>query len=187
MKRDLLAVRALLTRRAYAPLTSSAGRLFDAVASLAGIRDRVSYEGQAAVELEALAEDVPPDINFPFELSQQVEGNPPEPVLIVDTRKLIRAVTQDSMTGVSAARIARRFHSTLVEIIARVCGHLHEETGLTSVVLGGGVFINALLTSEVCRRLGRDGFRVYRHRLVPPNDGGLSLGQVAIAAALHCD
>jgi hydrogenase maturation protein HypF len=185
LKRDLLAVQTVLSRRAYAPLTSSVGRLFDAVASLAGIRDRVSYEGQAAIELEALAEDVPPDTSYPFELSQQVEGESQEPVLIVDTRPLIKAVTQDAMTGVSAARIARRFHSTLVELIARVCGRLHEETGLASVVLSGGVFMNALLTSEVCMRLSRDGFRVYRHRVVPPNDGGLSLGQIAIAAALQ--
>jgi hydrogenase maturation protein HypF len=79
--------------------------------------------------------------------------------------------------------IARRFHSTLVEMIAAVCGQLRQASGLGAVVLSGGVFLNALLTSEVSARLGGEGFRVYRHRLVPPNDGGLSLGQLTIAAA----
>jgi hydrogenase maturation protein HypF len=84
---------------------------------------------------------------------------------------------------VSAALIARRFHSSLVELIAAVCGRLRVATGLETVILSGGVFLNALLTSEVCSRLRQDGFRVYRHHLVPPGDGGLSLGQLAVAAA----
>ena len=78
--------------------------------------------------------------------------------------------------------IARRFHSTLVEIVAQVCRRLRQQTGLEVVVLSGGVFQNALLTTEVIARLERDGFRVYRHRRVPPGDGGLSLGQLAVAA-----
>jgi hydrogenase maturation protein HypF len=157
--------------------------LFDAVAVLAGVRDRVSYEGQAAEELEGLAAGEPPDSGYPFDLAKAVEGGPPEPVLVVDTRPLIRAVTHDAESGVNPARIARRFHTTLVEIIARVCGRVRDDSGLRAVVLSGGVFLNALLTAEACDRLGRDGFRVYRHRLVPPNDGGLSLGQLAVAAA----
>ena len=73
------------------------------------------------------------------------------------------------------------FHTTVVEIVAAVCNRLREETGLSAIVLSGGVFLNALLTSEVCAMLPRHNFRVYRHRLVPPNDGGLSLGQLAVA------
>jgi len=89
----------------------------------------------------------------------------------------------DVQNGIGDKIIARRFHSTLVEIIASVCQRIRQTIGLTSVVLSGGVFMNALLTTETIAQLESDGFAVYRHRLVPPNDAGLSLGQVAIAAA----
>jgi hydrogenase maturation protein HypF len=174
----------MLERRLNSPPTSSAGRLFDAVAALAGVRDRVSYEGQAAVELEWLATPTAPDGVYPFDLQEAREGEPAEPVLVIDTRPLIRAVADDARRGTSPALIARRFHSTLVEVIAAVCGRLRRASGLEAVALSGGVFLNALVTGEVCARLQREGFRVYRQRLVPPNDGGLSLGQLAIAAAM---
>jgi hydrogenase maturation protein HypF len=175
-------IRTMLQRRLNTPMTSSAGRLFDAVAALAGVRDRVNYEGQAAIELEWLAAGEGPDGMYPFDLVEIAEGNPPESVLQVDTRPLIRDVLRDVGSGTDAARIARRFHSTVVEIIAAVCGWLRKTTGLDTVVLSGGVFLNALLTHEASARLTAEGFRVHRHRLVPPNDGGLSLGQLAIAA-----
>lgn len=166
----------MLERGLNAPPTSSAGRLFDAVASLAGVRDRVSYEGQAAVELEWLAESAGPDSSYPFELAE-VNG-----VLVADTRPLIRAAAGDRTRRIAPAVIARRFHSALVELVAAVCGRLREATGLADVALSGGVFMNALLTREAGDRLRGDGFRVHRHRLVPPGDGGLSLGQLAVAA-----
>jgi hydrogenase maturation protein HypF len=175
-------VERMLERRLNTPQTSSAGRLFDAVAALAGIRDRVSYEGQAAVELEWLATGALPDRSYPFQFDLPREGASEAP-LVVDTRPLIRVVAEEATQGVAAARIARRFHSTLVEMIAAVCACLRRETGVGAVVLSGGVFLNALLTTEVSARLRGDGFRVYRHRRVPPNDGGLSLGQLAVAAA----
>jgi hydrogenase maturation protein HypF len=176
----LRTVQRMLERRFNTPLTSSAGRLFDAVAALAGVRDRVSHEGQAAVELEGLATGVAPDRAYPFELCPPQDADGP---LVIDTRPLIRAVAEEAMEGTEAGRIARRFHSTLVEMIAAVCGRLREATGLEAVVLSGGVFLNALLTREVGVRLRGEGFCVHRHRLVPPNDGGLSLGQLAVAAA----
>lgn len=179
---EVQTVRKMLERRLNTPQTSSAGRLFDAVASLAGVRDCVNYEGQAAVELEGLAATEPPDGTYPFDLAEVQPGDSADIVLQVDTRPLIRAVVRDAAAGTTAARIARRFHSTVVEIIAAVCGRIRKAAGLDRVVLSGGVFLNALLTQEVCTRLGGDGFRVYRHRLVPPNDGGLSLGQLAVAA-----
>jgi hydrogenase maturation protein HypF len=179
----LRTVERMLERRFNAPPTSSAGRLFDAVAALAGVRDRVSYEGQAAVELEWLATGVPEDGTYPFELTELCGADAAEATLVVDPRPLVRAVAEDSRKGTGAARIARRFHSTVVEIIAAVCDRLRQATGLGAVVLSGGVFLNALLTAEASARLAGAGFRVYRHRLVPPNDGGLSLGQLAVAAA----
>jgi hydrogenase maturation protein HypF len=174
----------MLEQRFRTPLTSSAGRLFDAVASLAGVADRVSYEGQAAVELEWLASWVAETGVYPVSVEEVRNEGSDESTLVIDTRPLIVAVAEEAGRNVDASLIARRFHSTLVEMIARVCGQLRETTGLASVALSGGVFLNALLTTEVSSRLRDDGFRVYSHRLVPPNDGGLCLGQLAIAAAL---
>jgi hydrogenase maturation protein HypF len=179
---ELRNVQRMLERRLNTPQTSSMGRLFDAVAALAGVRDRVSYEGQAAVELEWLAAEAPPDRGYPFQLDPPQDGAAETP-LVIDTRPLIRAVAEEASRGTAAARIARRFHQGLVEIVAAVCGRLRRETGVGAVVLSGGVFLNALLTTGTVARLRGDGFRVYRHRLVPPNDGGLSLGQLAVAAA----
>jgi hydrogenase maturation protein HypF len=170
----------MLERRFQAPLTSSAGRLFDAVASLVGVRDHVTFEGQAAAELESLASGVPLAGAYPFAVEPLLEDRG-EPLLVIDTRPLIAAVNDDANRQTGPAIIARRFHATLVEVIADVCGKLRLTTGLNAVVLSGGVFLNALLTSEVSSRLRHDDFRVYRHQLVPPNDGGLSLGQLAIA------
>jgi hydrogenase maturation protein HypF len=165
------------------PRTSSAGRLFDAVAALAGVRESVSYEGQAAVELEWLATGAAPEEGYPFEVAESAAGSPSDATLIVDTRPLIRAVAADAVQPIEAARISRRFHSTVVEIIAAICSRIRPTTGDDTVVLSGGVFLNALLSREVSTRLVAAGFQVYRHRLVPPSDGGLSLGQLAIAAA----
>jgi hydrogenase maturation protein HypF len=172
-------VEQMVDRNVNAPRTSSAGRLFDAVAVLCGVRDRVSYEGQAAVELEWLATGVSADGTYSFELSEPAAADAP---IIVDTRPLIDAVAQEVNRGISAAVIARRFHAALADMIAHVCGRLRDSTRVNVVALSGGVFLNALLTSDVSLRLRDDGFSVYRHRLVPPNDGGLSLGQLAIAA-----
>lgn len=104
------------------------------------------------------------------------------PAWTVDSRPLIRGVATDVAQGVSAATISRRFHSTIVELIADVCRLLRASSGLSQVALTGGVFMNALLCSETESLLSADGFEVYLHRRVPANDGGLSLGQLAVAA-----
>ncbi|OWK45315.1 carbamoyltransferase HypF [Fimbriiglobus ruber] len=175
---SLRTARQLLTKRALAPLTSSAGRLFDAVAAIAGVRHRVSYEGQAAIELEGLAATAAPDESYPFEVTAGAEA------WEIDCRPLVAAVERDAARGEFAARIARRFHTTLVEIIARTCDRLRVESGLSLVALSGGVFHNGLLLGETVARLQADGFRVCRHRRVPAGDGGLCLGQLAVAAAV---
>jgi hydrogenase maturation protein HypF len=175
----------MLERRINTPSTSSAGRLFDAVASLAGLRDTVSYEGQAAIELEWLASQSPIDGTYPFAVTQSdvPDGGEPASALEIDTRPLICAVARDVQNATDPKRIARQFHSTIVEIIAATCAAIRQRTQIDAVVLSGGVFMNALVASESAARLSSDGFRVYRHVLVPPNDGGLCLGQVAIGAA----
>ena len=171
----------MLERRFNTPPTSSAGRLFDAVAALAGVRDRVSYEGQAAIELEWLADGRRAGRGLPVRRSTGEWKH----ALVVDTRPLIRAVARDATKRAPARRsIARRFHSTLVEMIAAVCGRLRRRDRAG----GRGPQRRRLPerpadARDVTNGLTADGFRVYRHRLVPPNDGGLSLGQVAVAAA----
>jgi hydrogenase maturation protein HypF len=171
------AVRQMINRRFHSPLTSSAGRLFDAVAALCGAHEVSTYEGQAAMRLEALAEQANPDVAYPFDVAPHARP------LTVDTRPLIRAVNADRLAGVEPALIARRFHSSLTEIVTSVCLGIRRSTGLSDVVLSGGVFANALLTVEVTKAMAAEGFNVYRHRTVPPGDGGLSLGQLAVAAA----
>jgi len=161
----------MLERGVNAPLTSSMGRLFDAAAAISGLRGRVSYEGQRAVELEWLATGADGEPPYPVEL----DGG------IVDTRPLIRALARDAREGLAATRIARRFHSGIVELIARTCVWLRDRGAPDSVALSGGVFMNAILLEEASQRLSALGFRVLRHRLVPPNDGGLALGQLAAA------
>ncbi|MDG3005439.1 carbamoyltransferase HypF [Paludisphaera mucosa] len=168
-------VAAMLERRINSPLTSSAGRLFDAVAALAGLRQRVRHEGQAAMELEWASAELTVDDFYPFE----VVGDSP---LTIDTRPLISAVASDVRRDVEPGRIGRRFHTTMVEMIAEVCGRIRANRGLEVVALSGGVFMNSLLLDETIGRLEREGFVVHRHRRVPPNDGGLCLGQLAIAA-----
>ncbi len=180
-KTELAALRRMIERRLNAPDTSSMGRLFDAVAALAGVRNRVQYEGQAAIELEWRARRSRDGAVYPVEFLSAGNRNSP---LIVDTRPLIGAILEEVGRGVDANVIARRFHSTVIEIVVRVCTLLRVQSGLDAVVLSGGVFQNALLTEGVLARLNLEGFRVYRHQRVPPGDGGLSLGQLAISAAL---
>ncbi len=167
----------MIERGINAPLTSSAGRLFDAVAALAGVRDTVSFEGQAAMQLEWLARDSCCEGAYPCEL-ESVDGT-----IVLDTRSLIRGIAADVRAGQAASAIAGRFHAGLADAISEVCAELRNQTGIDAVVLTGGVFLNAILTQNCTARLSAAGFRVYRHRTVPPNDGGLSLGQLAVAAA----
>jgi hydrogenase maturation protein HypF len=131
------------------------------------------------MELEWLASGSRADGSYPFAIEEAAEGESP---LRIDARPLIAEVVAEVRRGRDAAVVARRFHATVAGMVARVCSRLRERTGLGVVALSGGGFQNALLTEEVVDLLERDGFRVYRHRRVPPGDGGLSLGQLAIAA-----
>jgi hydrogenase maturation protein HypF len=157
------------------PLTSSAGRLFDAAAAVLGVRDVINYEGQAAVELEQLAD--------PAELSGYPAGISEGEQVRVAGADLIRAVVDDVRGGTEPAVIAARFHNGVADAITRTCAILRARSGLGVVALSGGVFQNLLLLGRTASRLEADGFRVLLHRRVPPNDGGISLGQVAVAAA----
>jgi hydrogenase maturation protein HypF len=158
------------------PMTSSAGRLFDAVAALAGVCRSSSYEGQPAMLLEQAAE--PGDARgYPVELELH-DGR-----LIVDTRPVVEGVVVDLLRGRPAPEVAWRFHRTVADAIVRVCEELRGSTGLARVCLGGGVFQNDLLLTDAVGRLERIGFTVYVPREVPVGDGGIALGQVLAAHA----
>ncbi|MCK4535725.1 MAG: carbamoyltransferase HypF [Desulfuromonadales bacterium] len=156
------------------PLTSSCGRLFDAVAALLGIRRKVSYEGQAALELEMLADPKAEDL-LSYDLIKDGE------TMVFDFLPLIRDIVKLRDQGVPAAVIAGQFHVTLADMIVRQCRDIQSRTGLSLVALSGGVFQNRLLTEQVLPRLEAESLEVLTHSLVPPNDGGLALGQVAVA------
>jgi hydrogenase maturation protein HypF len=158
-----------------APLTSSAGRLFDAVSALLGVRDTINYEGQAAVELEQFADPVEKG-----GYRAAVSDGAPFQVAGAD---LVHAAARDLARGVATPVIAARFHHGVAQLIEDGCGLVRDQTGLGTVALSGGVFQNLLLLTETVARLEAAGFRVLTHEQVPGNDGGISLGQAVIAAA----
>lgn len=158
-----------------APLTSSMGRLFDAVAALAGVRQSVNYEAQAAIELEALV-DPQEHGSYPFESAPTPAG-----VLAIDPLPLIRDVLSDRRAGVQTALIAARFHNSLAWLVVEICHALRAQSGAKEVVLSGGVWQNLTLLGKTLAGLQAEGFTVYIHRQVPANDGGLALGQAAVA------
>jgi hydrogenase maturation protein HypF len=173
------AVTAMAARGVNAPLTSSAGRLFDAVAALLGVRDAINYEGQAAIELEQLA-DASERSSYSATVALLAGSGGGLRVAGAD---LVRAAAEDLAAGVPVPIIAARFHNGVATAIVTVCARLRDQTGLTVVALSGGVFQNLLLTSQVVTRLTDEGFRVLVHSRVPCNDGGISLGQAVVAGA----
>jgi len=165
-----------LERGINVPLTSSAGRLFDAVSALAGVRGQVDYEAQAAIELEMLApDDVTQFDAYPFTIK------PENGMLIIRLGELIAAVVRDVANGVPAPVISGRFHQTVSRIIVKTCRLISEKTGITSVALSGGVFQNRALFNLAINGLEKEGFNVLSHQIVPCNDGGIALGQAVIA------
>ena len=164
----------MIARNLNSPPTSSLGRLFDAVAALLGLREEVVYEGQAAIELEMQAE--PTEAVYPFLITTESPA-------CLDLRPLIRAIVAEVQAGTPISQISGRFHNTVAESLVAMCVQLRQQRGLNQVALSGGVFQNRLLLESVLARLGKVGFEVYTNRQVPPNDGGLSLGQAAVAAA----
>jgi hydrogenase maturation protein HypF len=157
------------------PLTSSCGRLFDAVAALLGLRRTISFEGQAAMDLEMIASPEE-SLVYPFNLTEE------NGMILFQPQVMIASIVTDYLAGAKVDVIAGRFHSTLGVMIEEVCSMLRSKTGLNRVVLSGGVFQNLLLTEKTVTALEKSGFEILLHSRVPPNDGGVSLGQAAIAA-----
>ncbi len=178
--RHWIQVSQTLSSAAVSPRTTSMGRLFDAVAALCGVRARVNYEGQAAAELEAIATGLGPG-RASYELPA-IRRDRPEP-FVLDARATVRAVVADLADGVDVGVIAARFHATIADATARACVAVAEDHGLDTAVLSGGVFQNRRLLEDVARRLADAGLQVLTPQRLPPNDGGISFGQAAIAAA----
>jgi len=170
------AVRAMIEHGINTVATSACGRLFDAVASIAGVRDEVNFEAQAAIELEmsALPEI---DVRYAFELSQ---GDPVE----VDVRPAIREIVRDIQSGKSIGWISAAFHNTVAAIVIEVCRRLRNLEGIRNVCLTGGTFQNIFLLERAVKGLRAEGFEVFLHAQVPPNDGGIALGQAVVANQL---
>jgi hydrogenase maturation protein HypF len=180
-------VAAMLRQGLNSPWTSSAGRLFDAVASLIGVRQISRYEGQAAMELEWLAERSTESGAYEFAILPPAGEDAPAEL---DWAPMVRAVVAEVAKHGKPEAMARKFHNTLAEMIAQVAGwaannvanNVANDDAGVPVALSGGCFQNRLLTELTVARLEAAGMKVYWHQRVPPNDGGISLGQVVAAA-----
>ena len=164
----------MLNKNVNSPQTSSMGRLFDGIASLIGLKHKISYHAQAAIALEQLALKSNSSDSYPFVIKND----------IIDQIPVIKDIVNDLKSKIPADVIARKFHNTIVDIIISVAEMIRKDSGITNVALTGGVFQNSLLLETSFSRLKEKGFSPIIHQLVPPNDGGISLGQ-AVYAHFH--
>jgi hydrogenase maturation protein HypF len=170
---ELAVWQAMIRKGFNSPLTSSTGRLFDAVASILGVRQLTRFEGQAAMEIEFALDGVETDECYSFAISPLGQGTP----MVVDWGPMVRGILADLECGTPTGVLAAKFHNTLAEMIVSVVQRIGEER----VALTGGCFQNKYLTERAIRQLRRAGFRPYWHQRIPPNDGGIALGQLAYA------
>jgi hydrogenase maturation protein HypF len=164
----LRAVERMIATGTNTVMTSSCGRLFDAVAALAGLRQEVNFEGQAAIELEAIV-DPSCEERYQFDIGGEE----------LDFRAMMERIVKERA---AAPVVAARFHNTLAAAIHEMCLRMRRESGIGRVCLSGGTFQNMRLLGLVARALRASGFELFPHRKVPPNDGGIALGQAVIAA-----
>ncbi len=193
---EAVLMRQMLDKQLNSPLTSSMGRLFDAVSSIAGVRDIADYEGQAAIELESFAEEGSTEA-YRFEvgwepvdrvesaLSREAGEELGTEKLVADPSRLLGAILREAEPEASISRISTRFHNAVSLLVSDVCERLRERRAIETVVLSGGVFQNVYLLRRCTSILAERGFRVLWHKEVPPNDGCISLGQAACAQARH--
>jgi hydrogenase maturation protein HypF len=179
-REELQLMRDMLAKKINSPVTSSAGRLFDAVASITGLRQVMRFEGQAAMELEFALDGFATDEKYVVEI-KPAGGSAKEPA-VLDWAIMIGRILADVRAGVPAGMISAKFHNALAEAIVAVAKHTGEER----VVITGGCFQNKYLTERTIARLGEEGFKPYWHQRIPPNDGGIALGQIIAAAKEVC-
>jgi hydrogenase maturation protein HypF len=166
----------MIQKNLNSPLTSSCGRLFDAVAALAGVRQQVNYEAQAAIELEMALDGSSAEKAYSLDLVQDEYG------WIVSTRRMFESLVRDIESDTPVAVISQKFHDALVEVFVLLANLIRQRTWLEQICLSGGTFNNSYLLTNLSSRLRSEGFEVFTQSEVPAGDGGLSLGQVAVAA-----
>jgi len=173
---SLSIIEKMIDKNINSPLTSSCGRLFDAISSLIGIRDEISYEGQAAMELESFCASGITEI-YKFSIYKEEEK------FIIDPQEIFIDIIEDLKREIGKDIIAAKFHNTVAEFTLNLCGKIRENTGINEIALSGGVFQNKYLTEKVILSLEDKGFKVHIQRKVPSNDGGISLGQAVVAGS----
>jgi hydrogenase maturation protein HypF len=179
-RQELVTLEQMMKKGLNSPLTSSCGRLFDAVAALVGLREVITYEGQAAMELEMLCDaEYLPD-PYSYSLEKAAAG-----CWQMNPAPMIREIILDLAENKTPAEVSNRFHQTIATILQQTCRRLRDTKGLAQVVLSGGVFQNLILRDRLTGLLAADGFRVLNHRRLPPNDGGLALGQAVAGRAIY--
>lgn len=156
--------------------TSSMGRLFDAMANIIGITDIVTYEGQASIELEAISE-IDIEESYTYKIIKQ-------DMYIIEPYEIFIEVLKDKKKGLSAKIITSKFQNTIVDLTVSMCEFIRQDLNINDVVLSGGVFQNCFLLTKICRKLKINNFKVYTHKDLPSNDGGISIGQIVIANEL---
>jgi hydrogenase maturation protein HypF len=156
------------------PYASSCGRLFDAVSAMFGICRAMTYEGQPAMELEASA-DLQVEGCYPYDI--RCSG-----MIVFDHRPMVRAMADDLRSHEGKGRMAAKFHNTLVRAMTEMIATAAEKTGMKEVILGGGCFSNSLLVNGIAQEASRQGIKAIMPKLIPPNDGGISYGQVVVAS-----
>lgn len=164
----------MVERHVHSPMTSSCGRLFDAVSALIGLRHRTAYEGQAAIELE-MCQDLRENGAYPWRMEEQ------DHLLRLKTLEIIRGIVEDIKKGIGRGILSRRFHNTLIGMYTETCRILRDRTGMETVAMSGGAFQNTTLLTGLTKALSSEGFRILTQKIVPSNDGGISLGQAVCA------
>ena len=177
-RQQLPAIDKLIEQEINSPMTSSCGRLFDAVSSLVGLCDFNTFEGEAAITLEMAIKE-PEAKAYPYTLGQDENG-----CYVVDFGATIKAIVTDLEQELGPGVISGKFHRTIIKLCVEMAKTLSAETGIRKVVISGGVFQSNFLHSEVKRLLAQAGFEVYANTITPPNDGGISLGQAVLAGLI---
>jgi hydrogenase maturation protein HypF len=166
----------MVEKQINSPLTSSCGRLFDAVAALVDLRREINYEAQAAIELEMAITHASVEPAYPLDVIGDEHG------WIISAQRLFESIVRDLEQGKPASVISQRFHDGLIECFVRLANLIRQRTWLDQVCLSGGTFHNSYLLEKLSTRLTAEGFQVFTHSEVPAGDGGLSLGQALVAA-----
>lgn len=173
-KKEAEIVLRMINKGINSPLTSSLGMLFDAVSSILGIRNKIRYEGQGAMELE-MCQNMKEKGAYGWSLKKKGD------TFVIDPRPLIEEIVMDLKKGITRGKIIRGFHNSIINMFTDICLRLRDEKGINQVALSGGAFQNRTLLEGMRKGLENRQFRVFTHRLVPTNDGGISLGQAVCA------